>query len=98
MEPREAVVASREVVELGLLAGPEDAQRQEAHEISEQMRAQWHECTPDRRLRRQRARSPNRLLCMRNRLRARNHDVETQESHRDGRDPITQRCKALHML
>lgn len=38
MNPREVAVAAAELVELGLLANPEDPQCQEAHQVSEQVR------------------------------------------------------------
>src|SRR6266852_9123653 len=98
MDPREPVVAPRKEVELGLLAGPENTQRQEAHQVREQMRAQWHERLPDRGLGRQGPRSPDRLLRMRWYANVRDDDVEHQQCHRDGEDPVAQRRKTPQVL
>src|SRR5260370_14528925 len=88
MDPREPVVAPRKVVELGLLAGPENAQRQKAHQVCEQMRAQWHERLPDCGFGRQGSPSPDGLLRMRSYANVRDDDVEHQQRHPNGGAPL----------
>ncbi len=98
MDPGEPVVAAREVVELGLLAGPEDAQGQKAHQVREQVRTQWHKRIPDCGLGRKGPWSPNRLLRMRRHPNGRDRDVQDEQGHRDREDPVAERGEAAKVL
>jgi hypothetical protein len=46
MDPREMAIASREMVELRLLADPENAERQKTHEISDEARRKLDQSVP----------------------------------------------------
>ncbi len=85
MNPGEVAVGAREVVELRLLPGPEDAESEEAHQIHDEAR-----CQPG-------DRAAQRGLAV-NAAGVGNADVENEERHRDGEEPVAQRGKTFEAL
>jgi hypothetical protein len=85
VDPREAAVRAFDVVELGLLAHPENAERNEAHQVNEQLRKQMHEGAA------QIGFTVNELFC-------RHMKFEEKQSHGHAEDAIAQRSEALDTL
>src|SRR6266699_6545881 len=97
MDPREIAIASREMVELRLLADPENTERQKTHDISEQARRKLDQSVPQNLLGLNRPTHPQRLLAV-NHSTHRDVQVEHKQSHRDGEDPVTQSCQSFETL
>ena len=85
VDPGEIAVGAREVVELGLLADPEDAIGHDAHEEYEQAR-------------RERDQQAAKVVFRVNSFGGGDAEVEDQERHSDGEDAVAEGGDALHTL
>src|SRR5919201_361799 len=85
MDPREIAIAAREAVELSLLAHPENAERQKTHEIGDEGRQELAQSDPQAELRV-------------NPATRRYAQVQDEQCHRDGEEPVAQGCKSFHAL
>ena len=94
MNPGEVTVAAAELAELGLLANPEDSQRQEAHQVGEQVRRERAQHIPDRVLGGQRAGRPQRPGRM-ERIAGPHRKTEHQQRQRHREDAIAECGQAL---
>src|SRR2546421_12330010 len=85
MDPREMAIAAREAVELRLLADPENAERQKTHEIGDEARQKLDQSAPQAE-----------LVC--NRPTRRYAQVQDEQRHRNGEEPIAQGGQSFHTL
>src|SRR5579872_2726279 len=85
MNPREIAVCAGKLVELRLLAHPENAIGHDAHQIHDEPRRERHQ------------RVPQVVLGM-NRFRRRNAQIEHQQRHGNGENSVTQRGETFDAL
>src|SRR6266568_1389844 len=99
MNPGEIAIASRELIELRLLADPENAQRQKTHEIGEQawQNVNLDQSVPQNLLGLKRPIRPHRLLHL-NCIIHRDVKVEHKQRHRHSEDSVAQGSKSLQTL
>src|SRR5438105_11710922 len=85
MNPRKTSVRAGEIVELGLLAYPENAQRQKAHHVHEQTRREQNQGVAQ-------------ITLVVYGFSRRNSKIEYEQGHSDREHTITQRSKPLCAL
>jgi len=85
VNPRQAAVGACEVVELGLLADPENSQGQETHHVYQQPRRQGHQSVPQ-------------FVLTVNCFSRRSAKIEHQQRHGHGKNAVTQGRQAFHTL
>jgi hypothetical protein len=88
MDPGKMAIASSEIVELSLLADPENAERQKTHQIGEEVRRKLDKSLPKFQI------IGNWITNSTHR----NVKVEHKQRHRDGEDAVAQGCKSLQTL
>jgi len=85
VDPSEIAVGAGEIVELGLLANPEDAVGHDAHEEDEQARRQYDECATE-------------IVFGVNGFGGGDAEVEDKQRHGDGEDAVAECGNAFHAL
>jgi len=85
VNPGEVAIGAGNVVELGLLTVPEDAEGEEAHEVHEELRDEGHEGEPEAAL------GVDGLAEWR-------VEIEDEEGHGDGEDSVAEGGEALEVL
>jgi hypothetical protein len=85
MNPGQSPAGSRPVIELGLLADPQDAERVKARPVHDELGAERHQRVPH-------------LLVAVNDLGSRYSQVEHHQGHGHREDPVTERRQAFHAL